>query len=368
MSPLPITGRSWCSSIVCGCVLWILSSCLTSTALASGPLQVTSVSALDIEALQGLIDANDQLAQESKDALTASLAKARGFLAEQESETQMTLQLRNAVDGAESRIVEFRDRPAASTFEVNSQAISGFTVVELERQQSVLFSERTRLRDRDVALQSWLNQSDERTAKTQPRVRAINQRQAVLTQKISSAPQSLSGQVTQYASVAERQALTAERERLDVEVVTEPLRAELAVAEREWIARSLAANARQITLLEDALQRLRSANLQSKSDEGDALAAQVLPEYPELIPLAESNRQLIDSLRVINQRQSDSVKIRDELRTELDQIRDNASLMRRRLEVAGQKVAFATVMVELLNALPDTRGLARTIEYNWVGN
>ncbi|MEM9257442.1 MAG: mechanosensitive ion channel domain-containing protein [Pseudomonadota bacterium] len=333
--------------------------CSGSSAVLAQPDAVTEQTVAEY---QSRVEADASLTPERREALLGSLGVARDHLAAEAAERERAAQLKLDADQAEQNIADFRMRAGHASQAMSPTELQSQSMEELSARLALLQSERTALFDRDVALQTRLEQRTQRLGEIQSRLRSITARLAILQGSASGTANTLGEQVVALVAAAEKQALLAERERLETEARTEPTLDNVAAAERAWLKDAIAERDQQLKALRAALDSARASKLESELERAQTKEDELRQEFPDLLPLAQSNRELVEQLQSIDRSQRLAEEDRNQLQIQLEQVTQNFLVMQRRLEAAGHKVALAQVMVQLLGGLPNVRSLERAVQ------
>lgn len=341
---------------------WLLC-CLVLLMSMSAPAQNSSKATLQksLDELQVAVESAD-LTPEQRDSLLEGLGSARGYLNAEAAQRQQEGQLRAAADGGSQRIEELQAKPTMPRPELLLDNNDSVDAAEIDRKTALLRSERTALADRGDALQVRLDQSPARLAEIQQRLAAIGARLEENKASLAASADTLEQKVAAVARFAENLALQAERDSLQAELLSEPIRTDVMVAERAWIEAALVEHDRSLADLARAAEQARERKVQQKLESAAALLDELDREQSALLALAESNQLLAEELQQINQSLARAGERATEMSNELAAIKQQSTLMQRRLGAAGHKVVLAGVMVELLYGLPDVRSLDQEIQ------
>jgi len=181
-------------------------------------------------------------------------------------------------------------------------------------------------------------------------------------------PQAQSGsetfqeQVARQLALAKYRALVAEQNSLQQELVSHPSRLEVSTAVRDWVNQALADADLKLRTLNTLAQAAQTSASEEKARDADALLQDEMTHLtPGMRVYAQQNRELAEQLKNYSSELEQSRDAGLSLASHLEDIEQDFSLMRRRLEVAGRKGVLGKVMLSRLDKLPAPEMIRRDI-------
>lgn len=336
--------------------------CLAFFSLAS--LAQPELDADSLDALRNEINNTSELAEERRqellqrlDGAEAELENARAFKARAE-------QLQQLMENASEQVQLFNQRlqevKSATDKASNEDLLPPDATVDQVRSQITLVSaERQALSERRTQLLQEIDNLPARRAEIQQRLVALQSQGG--TPVSTALDASLEQRVAAAVAAAENRAAVAERQALEVEILSEPASARVNAAERTWLGAAINRTEAKLAALNQALDAARSSATEEQLKTTAQLQQQLQRDDPVLQRFAEENRSLAEQLQSVAHATDSARTEGNQLKATLEGLEQDSLLMQRRLEVAGRKEVLGRVMITRLNSLPETEELRREI-------
>ncbi len=341
------------------CIATLMAMIAVSSASLAQPLVLEE----DVSGLQASVTAAAGLSEQTREELLKQLDNTRQQIEARDTFNARVEQFRALMSSSEQRAEQFNLK--LETARANGDAAEKLlpedaTEQEILGQITLLSAERQALGDRRTQLLQETDQLPSRRAELQQRLVTLQQ-QNEESAAVASAS-TLEQQVALALSTARRQAAEAERQALELEVLSEPARSRVNAAERAWLGYAIDRADARLEQLNKALEAARGSATARQLQTTSELQSQLVDQDPRLQQFAQQNhvlaRQLLD-LTLSN----DTARQRGQrLQSELESIEQDSLLMHRRLQVAGRKEVLGRVMITRLDNLPDTSLMKRQID------
>ena len=278
---------------------------------------------------------------------------------------QLALEIRQAAEAAPDRVAGYKRQLVEAKeqdYQLTDILPGEVSLGAIDSQRALMETElRTQTARRDK-LRLETAELEKRNAAVQARLAELQTKSDEVSSPTFPRDGSLEEKTTALAIIARKNAWLAEGESLKAELIAEPVLKDLRAAELDWLGLSIERTQRKLTVLSNAAQRIATEEAEKKLQSIDALEAQMQLDNAVLQELVAENRGLAER----QQQTAESMDIArtdaSALKTELQGLREEAQLMRQRLEVAGPKEELGRVMSILLANLPDVRVLRQQME------
>ena len=312
--------------------------------------------------LQALVTNATDLGEARQAELQTALGRAGESLKRAARERAEAQRLQATIDGSEAQIADYRRRiddieraPQTLRRRLGSQP----SLDAIEAEVAVVQAQRNGWADeRKEALAAAANAA-QTTTRARERLTALSaELESAATAAAAPADGDIAAQVEQAARRARRGAQRAEKERLETALRGAPALTNLRTARIAWLDAAITeADALLEEMRASAASRRENAANQRNAETRRILA--MLPEVrPELREIADRNLALIAEQQALSQRIETESRRQAQAREGRESVEQDASLMRRRLEVAGLGAKLGEVMLTRLASLPDPRILA----------
>ncbi len=330
-----------------------------------GTFSVVQAAPLDLDALQGLtigVSSNPDFDEQTQTDLLDRVDTARGLLTEEKTyqgNRDSFIQRRESSAAEVSRIEQ-----ELAAIQIELEATAGpipanATLDDLESRINIIEAERAGLTQRQSEIRERLNAWPQRRDNIQKRLAELKTTldKAIAFEATGDAP--VQDRVTAAVMEAGQRVSTAERESLEQELLSHPAYLAVSSAEAAFLAQSIQLVDRQLKALKAAAENTRAQQVQENLENTTELQAITSDLAPELQAYADRNRELAEELKTYADSKYRAVALGAEMQDELEDIQQDYSLMRRRLEVAGRKDVLGRVMITRLNSLPNTEQIVR---------
>ena len=345
-------------------LLILLALCIAVGTGISGPAvaQNEALNPARLESLQAAIDSDTSLPEELRATLNQTLAEARDSLGTIDVMEQRQQEYRDVIDNGDERVEslaqqlrDVQEAPATVTSRLGSDPDRDALEAEIDRvdtQRAAWIAERQLKMDASAAA----------AALEQERRQRLAELSSQLPETAGPATGSPSSDLEQRVMAAQRtgrrQALQAEKTTLELALRASPRINNVRAAELALLDALILDSDQYREALQERITQARSNEAQQRRAEVRRLMNSLGDAPTQFSAMAATNLELIDDTESLA---AELEQVRDDidtLRTSKESINADASLTRRRLEVAGLKAELGDVMLSRLGALPDVRGLA----------
>ena len=345
-----------------GLVLWLAlySACVISQpAVTTGDVTPDMINAT-VEAVNG----DTSLSDTARDDLLATLAAALNNLDSAAQQRQREKKIRQASEDAPGKIAKFKQQLAATPAGESLQGLVGKapTLEAINSQVALVEADLQAMKDRRDTLQQETDGAADRNAAIQARLVELQNKLGEFSAPRPSSDAALKDRVEALATKTRAQGWRAEQGSLKAEVLSAPSLSTSRAVELDWLNHAIDVASVNLATLTDAANLTREQETEKRLQSIDAMEAEVDLQNPLLQQLVDANRTLAqhqqETSGLIDQARADSTL----LKTRLESIRNDARLMRLRLEVAGREHELGQVMGRLLASLPGAAGLERDVQ------
>ena len=339
---------------------------LMCSVAASQDTTITGLATRDLlEETSDVLARDTSLSEEQREELDTEL-KAAGKNIDKASEfEQRGLEIRQASEAAPDRIADYKQRLGEAKdqeYQLADILPGEATLDAIDSQRALMETELRTLSARRDKLRQETAGRDERNAAIQARIVEVRTKFG----EVISTPFPREGGLEEKAAalliLSKKDAWLAEGESLKAELIAEPVLANLRAAELDWLTLSVEQTQQKHNVLADAAQIAATQKIERKLQSIDALEAQMQGDNDALKRFVDENRQLAAR----QQEATESVELARAdaagLKAQLEKLREDALLMRQRLEVAGREEDLGRVMSVLLDNMPNSRLLQQQME------
>ena len=345
--------------------LAVLVLALYSACVISQPAVTTDDATPDmINATFEAVNGDASLSDTARDDLLATLATALNNLDSAAQQRQLEKKIRKASEDAPGKIAKFKQQLAATPAGESLQGLLGKapTLEAINSQVALVEADLQAMKDRRDTLQQETDGAADRNAAIQARLVELQNKLGEFSAPRPSSDGALKDRVDALATNTRVQAWRAEQGSLKAEVLSAPSLSTSRAVELDWLNHAIDVASINLATLTDAANLTRERDTEQRLQSIDAMEAEVDRQNPLLQQLVDANRALAqhqqETLGLIDQARADSTL----LKTWLESIRNDARLMRLRLEVAGREHELGQVMGRLLASLPGAAGLERDVQ------
>ncbi|GAB5412971.1 MAG: hypothetical protein Cons2KO_05740 [Congregibacter sp.] len=305
-----------------------------------------------------MAESSETLGEAQTTALTTALEGAAEHIATIKAETAKLAALRSRVENAAQKITDYRN--AALDIErapatVSSRLGSQFDLATLESEIRVVESQKA----------GWVKERSEamaQLASAAQTAEALSKRiEALSSTSVTSASESLSdsleAKINELVATAAAKAKQVELERLQIELRNAPTLNNVLNARINWLDSAIADADNYLSQLRTAAADLRDSAVEQRRAAIRRALSELDTVPTDVEALGRDTRALLQTLSNL----SEQIELEREHLTETQElasrIEQDATLTRRRLEVAGLESKFGEVMLSRLASLPDSRDI-----------
>ena len=318
---------------------------------------------VDIEMLTSRLqeaEASGELDETNKSALIDLYRKSIGFIEQRGEQLSATQAFNAARESAPRQAAEIRERLAkleASPVPELPDSLRRKGVAELDQR---LLGEKADLSSLAASLAELESRTDalaQRTQQARTRLNEARARQLAVADELQlPAPESRPQRVNEARSWAlqlESSALAAEIAMLEQDLLSQPMRAELAGAQRDLAALQFNRQRQYVQQLETLVVERRRLEAESVREAAVETERQAFGKHPLLQELAQRNTALGEDLRLLSASLEEVTREKDIAAAEAKRVSDNFRLARQKLEIAGLSEALGQALLEQRRGLPD---------------
>ena len=344
-----------CSLLLAAC--WLLPM----PSWAQESLSTTPV--VDIDMLNSRlqeVEASTDLDEAGKSVLLDLYRKSISLVEQRQGYEQSNQRFTDARESAPRRAAEIRERLERLEAIPAPELPDSLQRKELSELERLLLSEKADLSSLAASLteqESRLEALNQRTQQARERLNEARKRQIEIADELQSpAPESRPQRVTEarrWALQLESEALAAEVAMIGQELLSQPMRAELAAARRDLASLQFSRQRQYVQLLEALLADRRREEAQSAREAAAETERQAFGKHPLLQQLAERNTALGEQLNQLAEALAEVTREEHAAASEAKRVADNYRLARQKLEIAGLSEALGQALLEQRRGLPD---------------
>lgn len=341
--------------ILCFALL-LLALPLDAQTPPGGTAKITGLSREFIEAKIAEVQASSDLADDVRSRLLEQYRKTVTQLQAVESQRALAEGFEHA--GATAAAEAARIRHEAEAKVVESIELGVAPDAALGTIESVLRKEqanRAALAAKLTEIEAQLATELDRPNVVRARLLEANRRAAEIATELERVVPTASPEETakNWLLQARRLALGAETRALDEELLSQPMRLELLVAERDLVALGAERSQVRVRELEELLlERRRHETMQAAADAAAALR-EVQDKHPVVQGLAEKNARLTAEIAALAERLEYAAGLEETAREFEDRVENEFRAAKEKLEVGGLSQALGMVLQEQRRAMPD---------------
>lgn len=324
--------------------------------------QNETLNAARIESLQAAVDADSALSEEVRTSLTQALAEAQDSLATIAVMEDRQKQYRDVIASGDARVEaleqqlrDVQEAPATVDSRLGRNPDRDALEAEIDRldtQRAAWIAERQLEMDASAAAAALDQERRERLAQLSSRL------QETVSSSTGAPSSDLEQRVLAAQRTGKRQALQAEKTTLELAQRAAPRINSVRTAKLALLDASILDSDQYRSMLQARLAEVRSNEAQQRRAEVRRLLGTLGDAPDKFAAMAAANLALVDATEALAAELESARDEIDALRSSKEAINADASLTRRRLEVAGLKSELGEVMLSRLGSLPDVRGLA----------
>jgi potassium efflux system protein len=229
---------------------------------------------------------------------------------------------------------------------------------DLEQQLLSEKADQTSLAAGLAELENRLDTLTQRAQQARTRLKEARARQLEIANELQSpAPDTQPPRISEarrWALRLEARALAAEIEKLDQELLGQPMRVELTGARRDRAMIELNRQQAYVELLESLVVERRRSEAESAQEATEETERQAFGKHPLVQELAQRNSELGKQLNQLALELEDITRDAHHAASEARRVRDNYRLARQKLEIAGLSEALGQALLEQRRGLPDS--------------
>ncbi len=213
------------------------------------------------------------------------------------------------------------------------------------------------------SLDDRLNQERARPDQARQRLTEARQQLETLNAQLQAPA---AGETTGVLAEAQRwrlqseiQALTAEINMLDQELLSQPMRVNLIQAQRDTSAFNLSGIGQRIKLLEDRLNQERRTQSEQARAAVESARGETRGKHPLIRDLAQQNAALSDTLTELTNKLERVTSGDQDANDQAKRIEEEFQRTEQKLKVAGLSQALGQILLEQRRLLPDSRQIRR---------
>lgn len=363
--------RAWVSRrlvapvLLCCCVVLLLPG---PVGFAQPRTQASGATVQLLESRIKEVEGSSELDEAAQEAALELYRQAIGYAeqarAHKTAASEFTRARETAPDGARALRAELEALESAAPASI-SEALQRVPLPELEQQvlgeKATLVALEARLGEVEQALElhpQRATQARTRLAEAKARDAAIAAALKGLSAEDTPAPLA---EARRWALQNEALALSAEIQRLDQELLSQPMRSELQNARRDKLTLEVKLLSERVQLMEALLIDRRRAEARVARNQAEATERQASGKHPLVQKLAEENTQLGEVLNTLAGELEEVTAEENAVTEEAKRTAENFRLARQRLEIAGLSQALGQVLLE------QSRGLKDAVEFRRAG-
>ena len=305
-----------------------------------------------------ILDRDASLPAEQREAVDSTLKSVAKNIDRADAFKQHMLDVRQATEEAPNRTAVYKQQlidEEKQDYQLADILPGEVSLSAIDSQRTLIEAELHTITARRHSLRQDTAGRDERNAALQSRLVEVQTRLGEVSTPLFPKDGNLEEKSAALYTLTMTDAWLAEVESLKAEIIAEPVLASLRAAELDWLNLSVEQAQHKLKILTDAAQRTATEETEKKLQSIDALEAQLQRENAALQKFVDENRRLVERQQKTTESMDIARANASVLEAQLEALRDDAQLMRQRLEVAGRKAELGRVMSILLNNLPDTR-------------
>ncbi len=318
-----------------------------------------------VELIEGRIqeiEASSELDEGSKTRLLDLYRKTIGLIEQRQSYETASNEFARALETAPQQSAALRQQLEKLETTALQEVPDELLRQPLPQLEQQLLSEKANssgLSSNLAEIEVSLETESQRSQLARDRLNEARQRQLEIADELQTPP--LENQLPRLVEARrwlleqEAEALTAEIEMLNQELLSQPMRIELLGVQRDKATLELSRQSNYVELLEKLVAERRLSDAETVKEETEETERQAFGKHELLQEIAQSNTQLSDEL---NQLVADLESTNAEeniAASRAKRITDNFRLARQKLDIAGLSEAFGQVLLEQRRNLPNAK-------------
>ena len=242
-----------------------------------------AVSDADVSKLRSMVTADASLSEDARADLLSQLDTAQGLLESRNQFESRAAELRELMDTADRRVEQYDLRLAeAEQASYSDEALLSEDAGsdQIRSQITLTSAERRALGERRAQLLQEADNQSARRSQIEERLIDLQKQQPDLPP--TTGTNSLTEQVARSMATERGLSTSAEKDALELEILSEPARARVNAAERAWLGVAIDAADSKLAQLNSALESARSSATQEQLDSTAQLQEQLQGSDPVL--------------------------------------------------------------------------------------
>jgi potassium efflux system protein len=308
------------------------------------------------------VDASSELDDADKAALLDLYRKSISLIEQRRGYQEATKRFTAARESAPREAARLRDeleKLEAGEAPKLSDSLARKPLPELEQQ---LLGEKAEMSGLATTLAETETRLDTQLARMQQargRLNEARKRQLEIIEELQSAltdnQSQRMGEARRWSLQLENRALGAEVGMLEQELLSQPMRTELAGAQRDLATRRMSRQKQFVDLLEKLVVERRRSEAETARQATEETERQAFGKHPLVQQLAQSNTELGEQLKQLTIDLEEITRDENLAASEARRVADNYRLARQKLEIAGLGEALGQALLEQRRGLPDSK-------------
>ncbi|MEY6432492.1 mechanosensitive ion channel domain-containing protein [Thioalkalicoccus limnaeus] len=335
--------------------LWSAGECL---ALETAVGAETRVTAAEVERHIQEIEAAAELDEETKTRNLELLRRALSQLDEAQRHEAQAVVFAEALTTAPAETATIREalaRSAPSPEPLPPDLTLTAVEQRVAQQQAEIAAAETRLAELDKVLAGRAQRPDQIRHRVSEIRRALDDLSGELGQMPLEGEPRLVTEARRFAQVAARQALWAEGNSLEQELLSFDVRTERRRAERDQTAARLERLRAELRQLEEVRNQMRRAAAEQAEADAKAAERDAAFAHPLVQDLTRRNTELSQAMTALTAELDGVGDSATQIRQQIQRINEEFTSARQRIEIAGVTHALGQVLIERRQQLPDLR-------------
>ncbi len=353
---------------------------ITATALATTQPAAPTVSgsqAISKKVVEGRlkeIEASTEYDEVAQSTLIKRYHKTLSSLESMHAHQASTKEYKQASANAPEEIKKLRAQQKQAKEKQAPQTLESLKIradVQLPDIERLLLKEKanaTAVETKLKALENQLDAEDGRPEQARQRLTEasvqLDKINAELKKSKPSEEPAVLNEARRWTLMAQRQALTAEINMIDQELLSQPVRLELLKYQIDTTRISVKRIAERTALLENFLNRQRRTEVEQVIAEAETTPGETADKHPVVQELAKHNIQASEALSKLSER-LEQVSSGDQQANEMaKRIEKDFRRTQQKLDIAGLNQALGQVLLEQRRQLPDIRKILKQAQRN----
>jgi potassium efflux system protein len=275
-----------------------------------------------------------------------------------EEATERFIQARELAPKQSAELRKQLEKLETSVIEKLPDSLPREALVELQNQLLSEKADLAGLTSNLAGLEATLVTQAQRPQQERERLSASKKIQIEVQEDLESlATEGQSSRLTEaqrWALEYELQTLNAEMEMLNQELLSQPMRVELLVVQRDMATLELNRESSFVALLEALVTKRRLSDAETAKEAADETARQTFGKHPLVQDIATENTLLGDQLNKLAVELDNITRQENKAAAQAKRVAANFRLTRQKLEIAGLGEALGQLLLEQRRDLPDS--------------